>query len=179
MPVATSIKPLRRAFSMLNFLHKRRKNPQYPRRYAGKKLVSRRVFGSDFGGYFKGLFKVLQRLLHCGRRGEVHTVFKLVVIAAQIEVGRAYVSAHRGHQQRGKARREERDEQLSKMYADPNLAKMEYDFAMYDEETERLVDRAMGKGGQASANPDGDQQLSFLGAADTEGIEEITGNYKP
>ncbi len=80
---------------------------------------------------------------------------------------------------RGKARREERDEQLSKMYADPNLAKMEYDFAMYDEETERLVDRAMGKGGQASANPDGDQQLSFLGAADTEGIEEITGNYKP
>ncbi len=31
----------------------------------------------------------------------------------------------------------------------------------------------------ASANPDGDQQLSFLGAADTEGIEEITGNYKP
>ena len=74
---------------------------------------------------------------------------------------------------------DERRELLAKMYADPNLAKMEYDCAVYDEETERLVTRAVGRNGQIAANAEADQQLSFLGAPDTEGIEEITGNYKP
>lgn len=80
---------------------------------------------------------------------------------------------------RNKSSEEERGEQLAKMYADPNLAKMEYDCAVYDEETERLLTRAVGRNGQIAANTEADQQLSFLGAPDTEGIEEITGNYKP
>lgn len=80
---------------------------------------------------------------------------------------------------RNKAKEEERNAQLAKMYSDSNLAKMEYDFAVYDEETEELVAGALGAGEQTAESTDGDQQLSFLGATDSEGIEEITGNYKP
>lgn len=80
---------------------------------------------------------------------------------------------------RNKSREAERNEELAKMYADPNLAKMEYDFAVYDEETELLVTRALGRNGQNAANTETEQQLSFLVTPDNEGIEEITGNYKP
>lgn len=80
---------------------------------------------------------------------------------------------------RNKSREEERNIQLAKMYADPNLAKMEYDCAVCDEETEQLLTRALGRSSQSASDDEDDQQLSFLGLAETEGIEEITGNYKP
>lgn len=76
-----------------------------------------------------------------------------------------------------------RQAELTKWYTDENLAKMEYDFAVYDEETERLLE------GEAYA---ADEQVTIedvlsedppseevFGKVDGESIEEITGNYKP
>lgn len=61
---------------------------------------------------------------------------------------------------------------LSAVYSDPELSKMEYDFAPYDEETKKILS-AVKEEGQMSIE-------DFIGGADDiEGIEEITGNYKP
>ena len=77
---------------------------------------------------------------------------------------------------------------IEKMYSDINLGKMEYDVAVYDEETERIIE-AWNK---AKENPDGQITIedvmstesavaavdeSVFSKVDTEGIEEITGNY--
>lgn len=70
---------------------------------------------------------------------------------------------------------------LDEAYSDENLVKMEYDFAVYDEETERLLES--GKGGMEKQMtlddvlPEGKSEV--FAKIDTEGMEEITGNYNP
>lgn len=79
----------------------------------------------------------------------------------------------------------EKQAELDKFYLGPNLTKMEYDFSAYDEETERLLDRFNSnpekqvtiddvlKENKPAAQEDSFQKL------ESEGMEEITGNYKP
>lgn len=70
-------------------------------------------------------------------------------------------------------------QQLENLYVSGAIATMEYDFAVYDEETERLI---------ANDGRREEGQLTFddvlddgriIGKLDGESIEEITGNYKP
>jgi len=73
---------------------------------------------------------------------------------------------------------------LAKMYADPNLAKMDYDFCVCDEETEELINKMQSGEGQAFDAAAGESRPStaagsVFGAVETDGLEEITGNYKP
>lgn len=76
-------------------------------------------------------------------------------------------------------------QKLDSVYLDSNLAKMEYDFAVYDEETAKMlenmsaapveqvtIDELLGENRLASAE-------DVFGKIDSEGMEEITGNYKP
>lgn len=74
--------------------------------------------------------------------------------------------------------------EIEKMYSDKNLATMEYDCAVYDEETEKLIAKQM-QSGQMTID---DVMASAVAAAadenvfqtvEKEGLEEITGNYKP
>lgn len=73
---------------------------------------------------------------------------------------------------------------LEQMYADKNLVKMEYDFLVYDEETEKIITDRSDNGGQMSiadidptAIPESDDDI--FQTVDTEGLEEIVGHYKP
>ncbi len=65
--------------------------------------------------------------------------------------------------------------QIKEMYNDPDLAKMEYDFASYDDRVERLIS-ASNADGQLTID---DVMLEAPAAAPDEGLDEITGNYKP
>ena len=75
-------------------------------------------------------------------------------------------------------------QRLEQMYADKNLVKMEYDFLVYDEETEKIFAEQLERIGQMSFS---DVDPSTMSAAsdvifqtvDTDGLEEIVGNYKP
>lgn len=62
--------------------------------------------------------------------------------------------------------------EIEKMYNDPDLAKMDYDIAAYDEETNQLMSVESSEG-----------QLTiedFLDSTDLEdGLDEIMGNYTP
>lgn len=64
---------------------------------------------------------------------------------------------------------------IEDMYADKNLAKMEYDFAAYDEETARIMFGTDQDDSQITI----DDVLTEAQTAGDEGMEEITGNYKP
>ncbi len=82
---------------------------------------------------------------------------------------------------RGKKREALRKEEMEKMYCDKNLTTMEYDCAVYDEETEKLIRDKQAEGGQltidevmASSSDD-----NVFQTVEKEGLEEITGNYKP
>lgn len=75
-------------------------------------------------------------------------------------------------------------DELEKIYSDKNLVKMDYDFAVYDEETEKILSSMQAKEGQLviedvigleAAAVDS----TVFGTVDTDGLEEITGNYKP
>lgn len=75
-------------------------------------------------------------------------------------------------------------QRLEQMYGDKNLVKMEYDFVVYDEETEKLVSTKLQESGQMSINDIDPSALSSADDAvfqtvDTDGIEEIVGNYVP
>ncbi len=65
--------------------------------------------------------------------------------------------------------------EIEKMYTDKNLVKMDYDFAMYDEDedaSETVI----------SSAPVGEEEIKddvIFGRVDKEGLEEITGNYNP
>jgi len=85
---------------------------------------------------------------------------------------------------RTKKREERRMAYIYNMYADKNLVKMEYDCAVYDSETERLLEMRDYGEGQISINEimshnSTDTDDTFFVTVDTEGLEEITGNYKP
>ena len=66
-------------------------------------------------------------------------------------------------------------EELEKMYSDKNLVKMKYDFAAYDKETEELMKNAGASGEIKTAETDD----SYFSQLVIEGLEEITGDYKP
>ena len=66
-------------------------------------------------------------------------------------------------------------EELEKMYADKNLVAMRYDFVAYDEEIEELTANAIAGD---EIKPAEEEQTSFSQMV-IEGLEEITGDYKP
>lgn len=75
---------------------------------------------------------------------------------------------------------------IRNMYSDKNLAKMDYDCAVYDAETEKLIAMQQHEAGQMTID-DVMKQSATSKVADktvfqtvgTEGLEEITGNYNP
>lgn len=64
---------------------------------------------------------------------------------------------------------------ITQMYNDKNLAKMEYDFATYDPQTARMVSASRADGQLTFDDVIIDNAMS----PQDEGMEEITGNYKP
>lgn len=78
-------------------------------------------------------------------------------------------------------REEKRRQEIEKMYSDKNLATMDYDCAVYDEETEKLIRSKQAADGQITiedvikTSSDG----KVFQTVEKEGLEEITGNYKP
>lgn len=76
--------------------------------------------------------------------------------------------------------------EIEQMYADKNLAKMDYDSAVYDEETEKILAMRQQEVGQMTID-DVMKQTAATAANDEnvfqkiapEGVEEITGNYNP
>lgn len=73
---------------------------------------------------------------------------------------------------------------IVKSYSDGKLAKMEYDLAMYDDETKKLlnrtaensqvtIDEIMGNDAPSSAD------APLFAKIEDEGVEEIKGNFKP
>lgn len=69
---------------------------------------------------------------------------------------------------------------LEEMYSG-DIAKMEYDFAIYDKETERLLEKR-NRSGQITFDdvlPEPRESGDLFGKIDSDGFEEITGNYKP
>ncbi|HIU80293.1 MAG TPA: hypothetical protein IAC67_05195 [Candidatus Coproplasma excrementipullorum] len=91
------------------------------------------------------------------------------------------------HAENAKKLNERKEEELQKVYSDKNLAKMEYDVAVYDEETRKLLsphadsqvtmDEVIEKDdGKEEEKPSAGEIL--FGKVDDEGMEEITGNFK-
>ncbi len=75
-------------------------------------------------------------------------------------------------------------QRLEQMYADKNLVKMEYDFLVYDEETEKIFTAQMERSSQMSFNDVDPSSMpasdgAIFQTVDTDGLEEIVGNYKP
>lgn len=74
---------------------------------------------------------------------------------------------------------------LDEVYSDKNLVKMEYDFAVYDEETSKMITetRAVSEKQVTIYDVLTDGKLTppeeVFGKIESEGMEEITGNYKP
>ncbi len=74
---------------------------------------------------------------------------------------------------------------LDKVYLDSNLAKMEYDFAVYDDETAEFLSK-MNSGDEKQVTIDdvlndgkSANYEDVFAKIDSEGLEEITGNYNP
>lgn len=74
-----------------------------------------------------------------------------------------------------KSKKNELNRKIALMYNDPNLSKMDYDFSVYDDEITRIVSASRAEG-QLTID-----DVLIGGAVNPvdEGIEEITGNYKP
>ncbi|MDE7082318.1 MAG: hypothetical protein K2O89_01275 [Clostridia bacterium] len=75
-------------------------------------------------------------------------------------------------------------QRLEQMYADKNLVKMEYDFLVYDEETEKIFAAQMERSNQMTFSDIDPSSMPAAGGAifqtvDTDGLEEIVGTYKP
>ncbi len=73
------------------------------------------------------------------------------------------------------SKQNELNRRLTEMYNDPDLAKMDYDFSGYDDEISRIVSASRADG-QLTID---DVLISGAVSPADEGIEEITGNYKP
>lgn len=82
---------------------------------------------------------------------------------------------------------ERKEYELEKAYSDKNLAKMEYDVAVYDDEVrdvtearsvhqDKQEENAEQEGGSQEHKPTAEEIL--FGKVDDEGMEEITGNFK-
>lgn len=83
-----------------------------------------------------------------------------------------------------KVREDERRKLMEKSYLNANSLKIDYDFASYDEETEKLLKGMQKEEGQLTI----DEVITSVAPAvedvmftkvDKEEPEEITGNYKP
>lgn len=75
-------------------------------------------------------------------------------------------------------------EKIEKMYADKNLAKMDYDCAVYDVETEKIIAANASANDQLTIDEvivDGSAMMDkkVFKALEAEGMEEIKGNYTP
>ncbi|MCD8373174.1 MAG: hypothetical protein LUD27_07735 [Clostridia bacterium] len=80
-------------------------------------------------------------------------------------------------------------EELDETYSDPDLAKMEYDIAYYDEEIQSRINAMNQKRDEqvtiedvmrgTSAPSVSPEQEAIFAKIDDEGMEEISGNYKP
>ena len=68
-----------------------------------------------------------------------------------------------------------RRNRIEDMYNDESLAKMEYDFAVYDDNTERMISQSSTES-QLTID---DVLIDSAVTPVDEGMEEITGNYKP
>ncbi len=68
-------------------------------------------------------------------------------------------------------------EEIEKMYADPNLVQMKYDSAAFDKETEELLEK-LAEGEEVKPVQDGDTDAVYNQLV-IDGLEEITGDYKP
>lgn len=79
----------------------------------------------------------------------------------------------------------ERKAEMENMFSDKNLAKMDYDCAVYDEETEKLLAQRKQSEGQMTIddvmNAVGEESIEepVFQTVAKEGMEEIKGNYKP
>lgn len=73
------------------------------------------------------------------------------------------------------SKQNELNRKITAMYNDPDLARMDYDFSVYDEEVTRMVSVSR-EDGQLTID---DVLISGAVSPADEGIEEITGNYKP
>lgn len=67
------------------------------------------------------------------------------------------------------------EKELYEMYISPNLARMDYDFGSYDDDTARIVSVSRTEGQLTIEDVLFDAALTPT----DEGMEEITGNYKP
>ena len=75
--------------------------------------------------------------------------------------------------------------ELRKMYSDKNTPKMDYDFAVYDEEVKRKLQSGVTEDGQLTIddvmrahNTQASDETVFA-SVELEEVEEITGNYQP
>lgn len=79
----------------------------------------------------------------------------------------------------------ERKAEMENMFSDKNLAKMDYDCAVYDEETEKLLAQRKQSEGQMTiddvmnVSPEENIEEPVFQTVAKEGMEEIKGNYKP
>ena len=86
---------------------------------------------------------------------------------------------------RRKKSEEERKIEMENMFSDKNLAKMDYDCAVYDEETEKLLAKRKQREGQITIDDVIDNRVEenieepVFQTVAKEGMEEIKGNYKP
>ncbi len=81
-----------------------------------------------------------------------------------------------------------KQEELERAYSDKNLAKMEYDVAVYDEETRKLMQHGNSQVTMDEVMSDGEESSedevhlaaedALFEKMDSEGMEEITGNFK-
>ena len=74
--------------------------------------------------------------------------------------------------------------ELRQMYADKNTPKMDYDFAVYDEEIQRKLQPNAMEDGQLTIDDvmrtdDLTADETVFAAVEMEDVEEITGNYQP
>jgi len=72
-----------------------------------------------------------------------------------------------------------KQEDIEKMYSDKNLVKMDYDFMEYDEETLKLLTEKNGYASQITIDDLITRSPADAGKTEPEGLEEITGSYKP
>ena len=75
--------------------------------------------------------------------------------------------------------------ELRQMYADKNTPKMDYDFAVYDEEVQRKLQNGTMEDGQLTIDDvmyddnSGALEETVFASVELEDVEEITGNYQP
>lgn len=74
--------------------------------------------------------------------------------------------------------------ELRQMYADKNTPKLDYDFAVYDEEVQRKLQNSEIEDGQITIDDvmRADNTVTdetVFASVEVEDVEEITGNYQP